>query len=375
MNKYILYLILAISFFSCTQEKKTDIISVDPSKNKQVSFDALVDDYQLIKLAKPEGIEWGQIDAIKKFDDYIFIADRFQTKTITVFDLDGKFIKQLNRAGDSPGDYSNLSLFTFDQVNNTLVIYSRMQGVKIYDFETLEIQKEISIADRYFMGMEWLSDNQYFVIKEYNSSQDKGGFFVVDEDFNEVKELEIPNYNASIEISYPSTLSRTDNSLLYSFSSDSSKIYELSEDEVEVKHQVNFGNRNIDSKAVWDAMESEEFEKEVFVNKKATFIQFFKENDHYLSFWFINGEDKGQNNLAVYNKNSGESKVIRKVYIGDDDVTLDLYPKGTLNNQYVTILNPESDLTDRVSEEKEEESELWDDYLFIYDLTWESSIK
>lgn len=250
-----------------------------------------------------------------------------------------------------------------------------MKGVNIYDFETLEFQKEISIADRYFMGMEWLSDNQYFVIKEYNSSQDKGGFFVVDEDFNEVKELEIPNYNASIEISYPSTISRTENSVLYNFSSDSSKVYALSENNVEVKHQVNFGNSNIDSKTVWNAMESEEFEKEVFVNKKATFIPFFKENDHYLSFWFINGEDKGQNNLAVYNKNSGESKVIRKVYIGDDDVTLDLYPKGTLNNQYVTILNPESDLADKISEAKDEKIELGDDYLFIYDLTWESSTK
>lgn len=373
--RYILLLLTSVLFFSCSQEKQSVTISVDPTKAKQISFDKLVDDYQLIKLEKPEGIEWGQIESMKKFKDYIFLIDRFQTKTVTVFDSKGKFIKQLNRAGDSPGDYTELSLFTFDPINNAMVIYSRMKGVNIYDFETLELQKEIPITERYFMGMEWLSENQYFVIKEYNSSEDEGGCYIVDEEFDEVKELEIPNYNASIEISYPSTISRTGNSVLYNFSSDSSKVYALSENNVEVKHQVNFGNSNIDSKTVWNAMESDEFEMEVFENKKATFIQFFRESENGFSFWFINGADKGQNNLAIYDKNSGESKVIRKAYLGDADVTFDLFPKGILNNQYVTILNSESDLVQKISETKDEKIELGDDYLFVYDLNWESSFK
>jgi hypothetical protein len=368
MNKYIPIILLVIIFNSCTEDKQTEIISVDPTKSKQVSFDELVNDYQLIKLEKPEGIEWGQINIIKKYKDYIFLADRFQTKTITVFDMEGNFIKQLNRAGDSPGDYSNLSLFTFDPVNNALVVYSRMQGVNIYDFETLEIQKEISINERYFMGLEWIASNQYFAIKEYNSSEEEGGFYVLGEDFSEQKELEIPNYNASIEISYPSTISRTDNDVLYNFSSDSSKVYALSENNIEVKHQINFGNSNIDSKAVWNAMESDEFEKEVFENKKATFIQFFRESENGLSFWFINGANEGQNNLAIYDKNTGASKVIRKIYDGEKDVTLDLYPKGILNDQYVTILNPESDLADKLAVAKARKIELGDDYLFVYDL-------
>ena len=375
MLKYFHLLMPAILLFSCAEGKRSEIISIDPTNDKQILFSEIVADYQVVNLDKPEEIEWGKIDIVRNFDDYIFLVDRFQTKTVTVFDMKGNFIKQLKRAGDAPGEYADLSLFTYDPVKNALVVYSRMQGVKMYDFETLEVQKEIPISERYFMGMEWLSNNKYFVIKEYNSPEDEGGFYVVDENFNEVKELDIPNYNASIEISYPATLSRTGNSILYNYSSDQSKIYELSADNLEVKHQLNFGSNNIDSKDIWKAIESEEFEREVFLNKKATFIQFFKENDKYNSFWFINGVNGGRNNLAVYDKKTGESKVIRKVYDRDVDVFADLHPNGILNNQYVSILNSESDLMEKIFETKEEEIDLGDDYLFVYDLNWENAIK
>src|SRR5690625_244657 len=57
-------------------------------------------DVQFLSLKWPEDVMMSHITDIKVYGDFIFIHDRAGTMTITVFDTQGHFIIQLNRAGN-----------------------------------------------------------------------------------------------------------------------------------------------------------------------------------------------------------------------------------------------------------------------------------
>jgi hypothetical protein len=69
----------------------------------------------------------GNIESLLVFDGLIYILDSFIAKGVFVFNMDGKFIGKIGSLGKGPGEYTNISDFTIDTVNQELYLLANQR--------------------------------------------------------------------------------------------------------------------------------------------------------------------------------------------------------------------------------------------------------
>lgn len=146
--KNIIYLLLPIIILSCTNSKKLShntnpnlyIADIDnASMQNRILFSDIFKEMQTIVLEASKEAIIGTINKIKVTNDMIFILDGKRPKSLKVFSLSGKFIREIGIWGRAPGEYTSLSDFTLDTVNK--IIYTMdptLQKIYKYDLNTGE---------------------------------------------------------------------------------------------------------------------------------------------------------------------------------------------------------------------------------------------
>ena len=75
----------------------------------------------------------GSINEIQVFDGYIFVLDLFVSKSLFVFDMEGRFIRKIGALGNGPGEYIEIRDFTLDTENGFIFLCDR--GTRIHKYK------------------------------------------------------------------------------------------------------------------------------------------------------------------------------------------------------------------------------------------------
>lgn len=125
---------LSLLLLSCSPQTATKLPVVDIigglNNVKPLSLSEITERIDYVKLETNPECLIGSGSAIF-VDRFIYIKDSRPARLL-VFDLDGKFIRQISRQGKGPGEYTNFAYFDVSQDNRYIAIGGIGGGVKLY---------------------------------------------------------------------------------------------------------------------------------------------------------------------------------------------------------------------------------------------------
>ncbi|MCU4177867.1 6-bladed beta-propeller [Carboxylicivirga sp. N1Y90] len=338
MIKYI-YIIFTIALVSCkphTSIGKVDI-EIDPDVSKKVLLTDLFSDIDVKEIKCSDSLFFGNIDFIKSYGSYIFLQDQFQTKSITVINTLNNNTYQLKKRGKGPGEYLNLDAFTFDEDNQLIYLYERGIGFNIYNFPDFKHIKRIRYNE-YLMNIELLEE-EMLILSEKNT---KEGFYegvqlLNIENLNQ-SSFNLPNHSATIELSYPNTITKNVDSLYYASAGYLNKIFMFSGKKVKEKYSISFGEYNIPEE-YWIYDEANKFEEIFAIKECATWIHNFIDASNYISFCYIFNNPSNKH-FVYHNLEKNISQNISEFVLDEKGNSIGM-PIGTYKNKSVFLIYPE----------------------------------
>ncbi|WP_339606948.1 6-bladed beta-propeller [uncultured Roseivirga sp.] len=334
-------LLLFLLFTACSQKKNEEITTKEVIKVKtpgaeNTTLELAGFDVEYLSIVLPDSIYTGVIDNLKSFGDYIFLHNSTQTKTITITDLKGNFVGQLKRIGQGPEEYSYIDAFTYDEKKKELIIYDRnLRRLSTYSVPGLDFVSSKRI-DKYIMNMESIDSDLFMIVSEEQvDAFNYEGVLLVNSKGELVSKMDIDANIASMEISYPNTVSIINGDVYYAHPHEITTIYKINKDGPEEEFKINFGDNGIPEK-YWGRTEAEDFESALEEGNKATWVQHFTLNNNTAAFWYMYIEPDNRQ-LAVYNRKTKEVKSYEQFMIEGTDIVLP-YPTGTINDKFVSIL-------------------------------------
>lgn len=114
---------------------------------KKVDFPSFYDYFSKIEITPLESSKESLIKDVTEYTYHagkLYIFDRNQKK-IFVFDNEGKLFNIINKRGNGPGEYSDLSDFRFNSFTGDLELLSPMGGVFRYDSLGQDFKGNISL--------------------------------------------------------------------------------------------------------------------------------------------------------------------------------------------------------------------------------------
>lgn len=164
MKKRILFL-LCICVTSCTKHQSIQTplcIDLTNATEELYETSAIFDDLTIVKLETNEHCILSQIKQLQCSATEIFLTDIF-SQQVCVFDKEsGKFLRSLNKQGDTYREYSIITDFIVDDVTNTIEIYDcQLKKLIIYDATHLThirtIDLELTFGFKFFkLGDEYV---------------------------------------------------------------------------------------------------------------------------------------------------------------------------------------------------------------------------
>ncbi len=128
---YLLFIVIVI--FSCKEKENYNTISINIEKKNQISMLKIFDHIELVPLeTKQESLITG-ILKLRVFKDKYYILDR-KLPIIFIFDLSGNYISKIDKQGNDPEGYINISDFEIDSLNNKLSLLSSSNNTML-DFD------------------------------------------------------------------------------------------------------------------------------------------------------------------------------------------------------------------------------------------------
>lgn len=98
-----------------------DIRSAIQKKNKDIKLTEIGESIRYIPLETIENKILRRIQKVLLHQDYIFVTDR---QSVFQFSEDGRFIRQVGKAGKGPGEHSNRISFTLNPARSEVLIFS-----------------------------------------------------------------------------------------------------------------------------------------------------------------------------------------------------------------------------------------------------------
>lgn len=324
----------------CTKKKETpvSVIQVNPAEARRVSLEAIADTIFVLPLSLPDSVYFGRIDRIKVYDSLLFLHDPFQTKTISVFDLAGKYINQLNKKGSGPGEYEDMDLFTVNPKERTLIINQRYKSFTLYTIPDLKPIKEVKDQTGY-MSIESIDNDYFFAVSDdVEKNKEFVGCITLNRDFERAQAFPLDLKEISIWGSEPLTITRSKNEIFYSPPSFESYVYKIDGKSATPAFTIDFGDQKVSENA-WSDPEGEKIREEMLMQAKAMGVHDVIVQHDGGSFWYFY-KDIQTKHLAFFSKTTRKSKVFTDLRI-DGLESGELYPVGVYENYYIWILYPD----------------------------------
>jgi hypothetical protein len=274
----------------------------------------LIYDVEILNLDCEEAI-FGDVDKIIKYKNRIYILDKLKTYSVVIYDTLGNFVNLIERHGQGPNDYTQLSYIFIDTDDETLNLLSRSDRKILkhdLDGNIIKVEKSpkmftrmLKTKDGYLGDMAndlWIQDKPYNLWTLSNTMKLKEGFFEIN-----------PTWNSkSID---RSVFSNYGDIVHYHLAMDFN-IYSLKDEIFSIAYTFDFG------KWAWPE-KYKEFEKyENLLNngdsRTRYILQFehFQETENHIIAEIVHNY---QMRLCVYNKQTG------KTYIAMADTYVDKY--------------------------------------------------
>lgn len=161
--KYLFYLVcLIILLENCTSKDQSFNETINFGDFIETSDNQLINDFHFIKLETNDSCLFGVIDQIQMFGNNIYILDSYQTKSIYVFDKQGKYLHKLEGNRRGPGEFLLPLCFFINPLDSTLVVKDHQQSALFrYALSDLSFISKVSLLD-YPISFGILSDNKSF---------------------------------------------------------------------------------------------------------------------------------------------------------------------------------------------------------------------
>jgi hypothetical protein len=179
---YLLMLLVAIAV-SCDSGKKKEIIKNDDiytvdfdntPKEEKIFMSSLFKKVKPIPLETTDESLIGYINEAQVFDGKIFVLDTNYAKGLFVFDMEGKFIRQIGRVGQGPEEYVDLSDFTIDETNREIYLMDRSKNrIMIYDINTGKYIRRINISEQKMTHYIQYSNGRLYTDANYKSKSEE----------------------------------------------------------------------------------------------------------------------------------------------------------------------------------------------------------
>ena len=126
--KYLTYLsLLMILLNNCSQKEQLSGTIVDFGDFEDISDRQLIDQFHFVRLETNQECLFGTIDQIQVSGDNIYILDSYQTRSIYVFDKQGKFLRKLEGNRRGPGEFLLPLCFFIHPADSTLIVKDLQQ--------------------------------------------------------------------------------------------------------------------------------------------------------------------------------------------------------------------------------------------------------
>lgn len=124
-------------------------IDVDPVGGESYTFDSLINDISFVKLQTTDNCLIGSIHQILCSKDYIFVMDAFVANAVYCFDKQGRFIRQIGKTGQGPGEYTSLCKMCLTDNQKQLVLYdwNVLHYYDLYGNHVKDVHPNISAND------------------------------------------------------------------------------------------------------------------------------------------------------------------------------------------------------------------------------------
>jgi hypothetical protein len=279
------------------------IIDIDKAEEKGVFYlSEIVKSVRPVRLEETDYALIGEIDEIQIFDNNIFVLDMLIAKKLFVYDMTGKYIRQIGTMGQGPDEYMGISYFCIDPDRKEIYLLdywkNRLLKYRIEDGKLLDkinLPRSISYSD-----IAYVEGNIYADITHDDPDESDNLICKIDLKTGEFKEyISAETYNAGWNENLGSGFIR-DNSLKYC-GSYTNTVFICNKDGIYPYMSVKGKDwvRNGDIPAIKDDNMGIEDIKAVSEKGRAYGIHTYFENDTCIHFHY----NKGKNIYhIVYNK-------------------------------------------------------------------------
>ena len=130
---------MLILLSSCSESNKSEIliIPVDVNQDESIPLSVISENIQKIELETTDECLIGEgLVRVLASDEYIiYLNNRRGGSYIFLFDINGKFLRQISKRGQGPGEYGRLLDVTADFINNRIYMSTDSYKLICYDFE------------------------------------------------------------------------------------------------------------------------------------------------------------------------------------------------------------------------------------------------
>lgn len=166
MKKRVYYLSVVLFSLACSSSSQADLSTLnlekaleESSQNrtlKQVKIESV------IPLETTEESLFAEVRKIIKSGAYFFILDT--EGKLSVFDIRGKFIRNIGKVGQGPGEYMMLTDFSINE-NRQEVYINSLQKAVVYDFSG-NFKREFSLNDNNLQVLTCFRDKLFYIYPE-----------------------------------------------------------------------------------------------------------------------------------------------------------------------------------------------------------------
>jgi len=299
--------------------KDFKVIGINNIYEKQ-KIDTIIQSYFYLPLQTNKNCLIGKIDKIVINNNRIYILDKAQTKSIFVYDINGKFVFKINKIGKGLGEYDNIRDFDIDMSGNQIVVLCpNFRKLIFYNTTNGLFLKEQKLDFRPLSFIK-VNLNRYLFDCKVKLEKNMGNnMLMVADSFGNIPIGYFPRTNYTSTEKTPFSRFKD---YIYYCSNYNDTIFSYRNDTLLKKYYIDFGKRKLDitslPKELFDVsgviennivpfLNQNKFAKYVQSKDIAYHITSFFESDSFIRFQFIYGQkifnalfDKTSQHLKTY---------------------------------------------------------------------------
>lgn len=179
MIRIIIFTLCELLFWGCSQKEPVADNSLNfdlTGTSDKLNLSSIVDSISYINLEETEESLIGMIYRIQFANDKYFIHD-FPSKSIMLFDSNGKYLNKLAKYGQGPGEYISIESFCVDKEDNIYILDNAQRKLLKYNNLGEFIGKICDIDDFPRSDIAYINDNFYLCMPDYNEGEYRRGVF------------------------------------------------------------------------------------------------------------------------------------------------------------------------------------------------------